>query len=156
MANELNGKDYILQIDDITPTTASSGADANYKTIGCEVSHSETIEKTLNQTSNKCGGGWTNDTFGDKSWNLSGEYQAIDEDADPSQESYTFMRNLAASDKRVWARRGLIDTGSGAFLPEIEGVVIVQNFNGTFNNNEPVTFSVEMPGQGEPILGTVS
>src|SRR5690606_15949484 len=133
MADDLlNGKDYVLQIDTVTPVTNASGTDGNYETLACEVSHDFNIEKETNQASNKCGGGWARSTFGNKTWNFSGEWQAIDPTtADPSQASLDVVAALAANDQEFWVRRGLIDPISGAFLPHREGVVKLTSYTET-------------------------
>ena len=159
MAGEsiLAGKDYVLQIDTETPVTSESGTPGSYRTIACEVSHDFNIEKTTNQVSNKCGGGWNRSTFGNKGWGFSGEWQAVDPStAEPSAASLNEMAGLAASDTEFWARRGLFDPGSGKFLPEREGVVKYTNHTETSGTEDPFTFTGEFEGQGEPILGTTT
>lgn len=155
MAGEslLNGKDYVLQIDTVTPVTAASGAEAEYRTIACEVSHEFGIEKTTNPVSNKCGGGWQRSAFGNKSWTFSYEGQAVDPATiEPSQVSLNEIASLAANDTEFWARRGLLDPTSGAFLPVREGVVKLTSFTETSGTEDPFTFTAEFEGQGEPIL----
>lgn len=154
MANDLlNGKDYVLQVDTVTLVTASSGTDGNYETIACEVSHDFNIEKTTNQASNKCGGGWQRSSFGNKNWGFSYEGQAIDPDtAEASSASLNKIAGLAASDTEFWVRRGLIDPASGKFLPVREGVVKLISYTETAGTEDPFTFSAEFEGQGEPIL----
>lgn len=159
MAGEslLNGKDYVLQIDTVTPVTADSGTPANYRTVACEVSHDFNIEKTTNQVSNKCGGGWNRSTFGNKNWGFSGEWQAVDPaTGDPSAATLNEMASLAASDTEFWMRRGLFDPLSGKFLPVREGVVKYTNHAETSGTEDPFTFTGEFEGQGEPILGTTT
>lgn len=155
MAEELlNGKDYVIQIDLLTATTATAGTPANYKTVACEVSHEFNIDKETNQAANKCGGGWGRSTNGNKSWGVTGEYQAIDPaTGNISQVSVDEMARLAAEDRDFWWRRGLIDSDSGAFIPYREGVVKATGFSETAGTDEPFTFSVTFEGQGAPILG---
>lgn len=158
MAEELlNGKDYVLQIDTVTATTANAGTPASYETIACEVSHDFNIEKETNQASNKCGGGWARSTFGNKNWNFSGEWQAVDPtNGSPSSASLNVIAGLAAADQEFWVRRGLIDTTSGKFLPEREGVVKLTSYTETAGTDDPFTFSATFEGQGEPILGSTT
>lgn len=159
MAGEslLNGKDFVLQIDTVTPVTADAGTEANYKTIACEVSHEFSIEKETTQVSNKCTRGWGSTTFGDKSWSMSYEGQAVDpETLEPSEVSLTEIAKLAAQDKEFWVRRAHIDGTTGEYVPYREGVVKAVSFNETSNTTDPLTFTVEFEGKGEPILEIVA
>lgn len=149
----LNGKDYVLQIDTVTPVTAAAGTPANYETLACEVNHEFGIEKETNQASNKCGGGWGRSTFGRKTWSFSGEWQAIDPNsAAPSQASLDVVAGLAANDQEFWVRRGLIDPSSGAFIPYREGVVKLTSYNESAGTDDPFTFTATFEGQDSPIL----
>ena len=159
MAGEslLNGKDFVLQIDTTTPVTADAGTEANYRTIACEVSHEFSIEKETNQVSNKCGGGWSRSTFGNKSWSMSYEGQAVDPDTlEPSDVSLDEIARLAATDQEFWVRRARIDGDTGAYVPYREGVVKATSFNETSGTTDPFTFTVDFEGQGEPILEIVT
>lgn len=155
MANDLlPGKIYVLQIDDVTSTSASSGSDANYKTLACEVSHEFNITNERNPVSNKCGNGWTKSVEGDKGWSMSWEGQGIDPTtADPSTHSVDKIAQIAAEGKLVWVRRALLDAQSGAFLPAREGVVSITNHGETSNSTDPFAVSITLQGEGEPIIG---
>ena len=67
----LNGKDYILEIDEVTAITAPRGSNASYKPILCEVSSTFGIATDEQSVSNKCGGGWANSNPGDSSFTFS-------------------------------------------------------------------------------------
>lgn len=157
MAEELiEGKALVLQIDLTTSTTAESGTEQNYVTVACEVSHEIEINKNTNAVSNKCSGGWRRTSDGTKEWSAQGEYHAINPDGGSSMVSYAQMQALAASDVEFWLRRGLVDSGSGAFLPVFEGVVKAVNFRATADSENPLSFTVQFEGQGAPILDIVT
>lgn len=153
-ATVLNGKDYILEIDDTTAITAARGSNANYKPIMCEVSSTFGITTDEQSVSNKCGGGWANSNPGDSSFTFSGEFHAIDPTtADSSAQSLAEIANLAVTKKKFWLRR----TKSGdaaAGIPTIvrEGVVYISNYSEETGTEDPFSFTADFTGVGVPLI----
>lgn len=150
----LNGKDYILEIDEVTTITAPRGSNASYKPILCEVSSTFGITTDEQSVSNKCGGGWSNSNPGDSSFTFSGEFQAIDPTtADASAISLANIANLAVTKKKFWLRR----TKSGdaaAGVPTIvrEGVVYISNYSEETGTEDPFSFTADFTGVGTPLI----
>lgn len=148
MDNEvLNGKDYVISIDDVTPITSARGA--AYKVTMCEVSSSFSGSTDEQSVSNKCNGGFSNSNPGIKSWEFSGEAQAIDESAAPSAVSMNKMAELWKSGKKIWAKQSSLDPSLNTEV-FTEGVVWVSSYERTAGTEDPFTFSYTLTGVGEP------
>lgn len=147
----LNGKDYILEIDDTTSITSTRGSD--YDPVLCEVSSDFGITTAEQAVSNKCNGGWANSNPGESSFSFSGEFQAIDpSSADPSAVSLAKMANLALTKKKFWLRRTLASGVVGGVPVVREGVVYISNYNETTNTDDPFTFTADFVGIGTPLI----
>lgn len=148
MDNEvLNGKDYVIFIDTTTPVTAAKGA--VYKPIMCEVSSSFSGTTDEQSVSNKCNGGFANSNPGTKSWTLSGEGQAIDDNAQPSATSMNEISELWKSGKKFWAKQAALDPSLNTPV-FTEGVVWISSLERTAGTEDPFTFSYTLTGVGEP------
>lgn len=150
MDNEvLNGKDYVIFIDKVTAISAANGSAANYKAIMCEVSSSFAGTTDEQSVSNKCNGGFANSNPGTKSWTLSGEAQAIDDNAQPSLSSLNEVAELWKSGKKFWAKQAALDPSLNTPV-FTEGVVWVSSYERTAGTEDPFTFSYTLTGVGEP------
>lgn len=150
MDNEvLNGKDYVIFIDTVTAISAATGTLANYKAVMCEVSSSFSGTTDAQEVSNKCNGGFSNSNPGTKSWEFSGEAQAIDDEANPSPISMNAIAELWKSGQKFWAKQAALDP-SGNGMVFTEGVVWISSYERTAGNEDAFSFSYTFTGVGEP------
>lgn len=151
MAGEitLSGKNYILEVDTVTPVTAARGA--AYNPILCEVSSDFAIETDEQTTTNKCNNGWGSSTPGTSTFSFSGEFQAIDPaTGDPDAVTLDVMVNLAATRQTFWLRRKIKEGLTGTEVYR-EGRVYIGSYTETAGAEDPYTFTADFVGVGEPI-----
>lgn len=150
----LKGRDYVMEIDTVTPITAPRGSDESYNPILCEVSSDFNISTdSSTPTANKCSAkaGWNTDEPDMKSFTFSGEFQAIDPlTAEPSAVSMNQIAALAASGQKFWARRVLSDPSGVSVVRE--GVVWISDYADTASTEDEFTFTATFNGYGEPLL----
>ncbi len=152
MAGEkvLDGKHYIVEIDTDTPVTEVMGL--SYRPVLCEVSSSFGISTEEIGISNGCSLGWANSLPGQSSWDMSGEWQAINPlTGEPDAVTMTEVAQLAAGKRRFWIRRRLADGRAGAEIHR-EGVVWIRNYQDTASAEDPFTFTAEFTGIREPVI----
>lgn len=152
MAGEkvLDGKHYIVEIDTDTPVTGEKGL--NYRPVLCEVSSNFTIGTEEIGISSGASVGWANSLPGQSTWDMSGEWQAIDPlTGEPDAVTMNEVAQLAAGKHRFWIRRRLADGRPGAEVYR-EGVVWIRGYTDTASAEDPFTFTAEFKGIREPVI----
>lgn len=150
MEDILQGKDYIVEIDATTPTSALRGE--AYLAVVCEVTSTFGIVTEGLAISAGCEGGWDRSKPYRSSWRMGGEWQAINfRTADPSSASLELISELAADQREFWVRRKLIDGRTGQDIYR-EGVAWISNYEETASAEDPFTFTAQFNGVGKPKL----
>lgn len=145
----MNGTNYLVFIDVITPRTALRGNPENYRPVVCGVTNGFNMSFESIQFRNKCDKGWENSESGYGSWGLSLDGQAIAlRNAEKLiKANYDEVANLAVKKRVFWAKMGDLSNKR-----VIEGLVRIGSYSETADLEEPYTFQVEFVGLGEPII----
>lgn len=147
----INASTYLIYIDTITPITAERGNIANYRPVVCGTGNSFNMSIAEIDISNKCDGGWRNTRPGYGSWGFDVDGFAVGlKTADRlAKANFQELLSLALDKKLFWACMCDIDRTIAR-----EGVVWINSFDETANNNEAYGFSASMTGTKKPITST--
>ena len=147
------GTDFIIEIDTETRTstpTAVRGVDANYRPVVCLVSNGVDATAADQETTNKCSGGFKTSQSGVKSWNITGNGQAISAAQAPEADYANFneLMELWKSGTAFFARI----TNTASTLYYREGLVYNSSQSEGQPNQEAITFDITLTGIGELFL----
>lgn len=144
----MNGKDFLIYIDETTAITAALGTEANYKLVASLKSNGFSGSINSIDTTTKDTEGWADSIPGDGSFEISGEGNAISIGAGVTDKvNFAKLSNLWLNKTSFWAKIANADDGIVR-----EGVVYISSWSESFNNNESFTFSATFTGRGKPNL----
>ena len=102
MPEIITSKDYLMYIDDVTPTanTLRPATQANYRLVACWTSNGFSQTTAGNEFTNKCSGGNAESAPGTKSSTMTGSGQAfsLTEDEEEAQANFETILNLSNAD----------------------------------------------------------
>jgi len=147
------GTEFIIEIDTDTLTTtpnATRGVDANFRPVVCLVSNGVDATSADQETTNKCSGGFKTSQSGVKSWNITGNGQAISATQAPADDYANFNELMALwkAGTQFFARI----TNAASTLYYREGRVYISSQSEGQPNQEAITFDTTLTGVGELFL----
>jgi len=145
----LQGTDFILEVDTTTALTADRGTDANYRLIACLVTNGIEISLAEQSTSNKCDEGWGTSLSGMGTWSFSADGQAVSLESGEAatMANYQTLIDLAL-DKQIFFMR-MTDSGNTVVR---EGKVRISAYSETAPNQEAYSFTATFTGIGKPFI----
>lgn len=147
--NFLNGTDYLLFIDVVTPLTNARGTFANYRPIACGTGQGFNMEVEGITLRNKCDNGFDNSVSGYLSWgmDLDGFSIGLKNSEKILKANFNEIAELAKSKRIFWLKWE--DTNTSVTR---EGKVRISSYRETANLETPYSFTVNFVGIGEPLL----
>lgn len=145
----LQGTDYILEVDTTTALTSARGTDANYRLIACLVTNGIELSLAEQSTSNKCDEGWGTSLSGMGTWSFSADGQAVTLEGSEitAMANYQTLIDLAL-DKQVFFMR--MTNADNTVVRE--GKVRISAYSETAPNQEAYSFTATFTGIGKPFI----
>lgn len=145
----LQGTDYILEVDTTTALTSARGTDANYRLIACLVTNGIELSLAEQSTSNKCDEGWGTSLSGMGTWSFSADGQAVTLEGSEitAMVNYQTLIDLAL-DKQVFFMR--MTNADNTVVRE--GKVRISAYSETAPNQEAYSFTATFTGIGKPFI----
>lgn len=147
--NFLNGTDYLLFIDLVTPLANSRGTLANYRLIACGTSNGFSMDIEGISTRNKCDGGYDSSQSGYLSWgmDMDGFAVGLKNSEKILKANFNEIAELAKSKRIFWLKWEDSQTSVTR-----EGKVRISSYRETASMEDPYSFTVSFVGIGEPYL----
>ena len=147
--NFLNGTDYLLYVDLLTPLTSSRGTLANYRPIACGTSNGFNMDSEAISLRNKCDNGFDNSRPGYISWgmDIDGFAVGLRNSEKILKANFSELADIMKSKKIFWLKWEDINTSVTR-----EGKAWISSFRETAGHETPYSFTANFVGVGEPFL----